>query len=249
MMHQEPLAMMNCHVPHQLRLYSHPQSTRHSSKAFSDCDSLELTRSVEADFLPASSLSYHMMPDCVEDQSDLLEQLIGDFIQSVPPAKSVEHEAERFVGWIEEHEQIDPEQRDLVLCLYAHRAVETAALQKRLAHARFTELLKKSQTQIPTLTRRSKVTLRLNPVHVWATFQTRVLLNPESEVPACALFYQVGREVQTAVLNGHLLELVQMLEEGSLKVSSLFAHLHPHLADDVWKALLRLIELKIVAFE
>lgn len=182
-----------------------------------------------------------------EERFHSLDRLIGDYVRSVPPAAHSETDTERFMTWLEDREYVNPEQRDLLLCLYSRRAVETAALHKRLAHARFSELLVRTPALLKTLTPLSAETIRLNPVHIWAIMQTRVLLDEESDLPAHVLFYQIGDEVSTAILRGDVLPLVRMLEHRDVKVSELFRDMTFDQEDRLMDLLHQLAEMKIIA--
>ena len=45
-----------------------------------------------------------------------------------------------------------------------------------------------------------KLRIQLNPIRCWSVFETNILLDDDAVPPADVLFYPVGNEVRTAVL-------------------------------------------------
>ena len=78
--------------------------------------------------------------------------------------------------------------------------VEQLAEENRLAHVRFQEICSVSPGLAPAWGTEGVVLLNPNPIHVAATFHTRELLDEEDDVPASVMFFPVGNEVRTAVL-------------------------------------------------
>src|SRR5690606_8627024 len=104
-------------------------------------------------------------------------------------------DADRFLDWLERHADLDDEQRDFVAALRGRRAVEFVAVKQRLAHARFQDLLRHTNTRLDQLETNGRLTIYLNPIHVWSQFETRALLNDDAEIPATVLFVPCGSDV------------------------------------------------------
>lgn len=242
--------MMNCHEPLPLKapvslpIWREPERFHCSSRMLAAS-----TRRAHQEVAEARR-SRPMSPvsgELLDDQFQSLDRLIVDYVRSVAPASHAETDTDQFVAWLQDQEQVSPEERDLLLCLYSRRAVETAALHKRIASVRFNELLSHARGRLASLETDSAAALRLNPVHIWATLQTRAMLGTRGEVPACVLFYQVGRNVRTAVLKNDVLPLVRALEQRDLRVRDLFSSLNAEQAEQMSAVIRHLVDLQIVA--
>lgn len=180
------------------------------------------------------------------DRFNRLDELIGQYVEAVPPAHDGTEDTERFVHWLNTRADLDPELRDLAVCLHARRTVEFVAVQRRLAEARFDELCERSQpiTQLP---HQPGLKAHLNPVHVRATLMTKLLLDEETLVPALVLFYQVGRMVHTAVIDADARLLLDQLEQGPLDVSELLFGLDAEERGETLDILQHLADYRIIA--
>jgi len=242
--------MMNCHAPLPLQStraipsYREPEQVHCPHRLL-----MASTRRAHQEVLEArrARRTPSAPSELLDEQFQSLDQLISDYVRSVPPASHAETDTDQFVAWLQDREQVSPEQRDLLLYLYSRRAVETAALHKRIASIRFKELLGHAPGRLAALSADSAAALRLNPVHIWATLQTRALLRRRSEVPACVLFYQVGGKVRTAILKDDVLPLVRALEQRDLRVRDLFDTLNAEETAQLTAVIRHLVELQIVA--
>src|SRR5690606_34772249 len=97
------------------------------------------------------------------------------------------------------------------------------------------------------LTAESRYSIRLNPIHVWAAVESRVNHGGDRGESSCVLFYQVGKEVHTAILTDDVQHFVRSLERQDLNVSRLLNAFHEDHADTILTTLKLLAELKIVA--
>lgn len=242
--------MMNCHEPPRFQVSVPARPLHEATTADATSGAMAAsTRLPHPEILEARRVhaAQHMRDGLIVDQFQAFDRLISDYVRSVPPTAHAETDTDRFVTWLKDQSSVDAEQRDLLLCLYSRRAVETAALHKRIAHARFMELLIQTPERLQKLTFQSPYGIRLNPVHVWATFQTRVLLGERNRIPACALFYQVGQDVRTAILKEDVLPLVRTLEQRDLRIADLFVQLTPEQSEEMLAVLRHLADLQIIA--
>jgi hypothetical protein len=68
----------------------------------------------------------------------------------------------------------------------------------------------------------SRLTIHLNPVHVWSRFETKALLGDDDAAPATVLFYPVGNDIRTAVIEAECEQLIHLLEQhGVMRIKDL----------------------------
>jgi hypothetical protein len=151
--------------------------------------------------------------ELLADSLDDLEELIVRYVRTVPLAAYDTGctDAERFLLWLPEQRELTPAQRDLVACQRSRHAVEFAGRKQRLAHVRFQELASMAEPLSAEWGTNPELRIALNPIHVWATFETTALLDEDTDVPASVLFFAVRNEVRTAVLEADGRELVRAL--------------------------------------
>lgn len=142
-----------------------------------------------------------------------LADLILTFIHTVLPVAGSNDagDGERFLDWLERTQSPTAEQRDYITCQRARHAVEEAALGNRLGHVRFQELLSLTETLADELEHNRSLEIRLNPIRVWSKFETAELLDESAGLPATIVFFPVGMEIRTVVLEGDGLERVREL--------------------------------------
>src|SRR5262249_11289418 len=116
------------------------------------------------------------------------------------PYATTTSDGEQFLAWLERTRELTPEQGDHVACQRARHAVEEAALANRLAHVRFQELSSVAAELAGGLAARPGVRIHLNPLRARAGLTTAVLLDGEAALPADVLFFPVGNDIHTAVL-------------------------------------------------
>jgi hypothetical protein len=142
-----------------------------------------------------------------------LADLIVEFVYAVPLAAydTSASDGERFLEWLERTQTPLPEQRDYIACQRARHAVEDAARKNRLGHVRFQELLSLADTLANEMELNRSLEIRPNPIRVWSRFETAELLNESAILPATVVFFPVGTEIRTVVLEGDALERVREL--------------------------------------
>lgn len=141
------------------------------------------------------------------------DRLLMSFIRAVPlqAYDTGASDGERFLQWVEQTENPLPEQRDYIACQRGRHAVEALARANRLAHVRFQELLSMSFALANELETNRKLKLCLNPIRVWSRFETTELLDESATAPAEVVFFPVGGDIHTAILETDGLERVREL--------------------------------------
>lgn len=152
-----------------------------------------------------------------------LETLILDYIRQVPATgNDVDGaDAEQFLQWLAQQENVSEEQKDFIICQRARQTVELVALQRRIAHVRFQELLSTGSTANDSAELTRRRLLHVNPVRVLATLQTHALVEDEESAPATVLFFPVGSEVRSAVVDDEARLVLSALSHGALSLRRL----------------------------
>lgn len=150
----------------------------------------------------------------MQDAFEELEQWIVEYIRTVPLAAydTGSTDSVLFLDWIEERKSLTPEQIDLVTCHRSRIEVEESARDNRMGHIRFQEMLSATEDLAQQLESNEDLWVHLNPIRVWARFETTVLLEDEDDLPATVLFYPVGSDIRTAVLDAFGQMVVDKLE-------------------------------------
>jgi hypothetical protein len=151
----------------------------------------------------------------VGDAFDTLDELISDFVVSTAPAAydTGVDDGEQFLRWLETAHRPTAEQRDYIACQRARHAVEDVARRNRILHIHFQELLSTAESLGAELETNRTLRIHLNPVRAWSQFETRTLLDDGAELPAVVLFYAVGNDVRTALLEPEGIARVREFEE------------------------------------
>ena len=158
---------------------------------------------------------------------DDLDEVIVEYVKTVPLTAYDTGctDAERFLRHLESRRSLTPEQKDFITCQQGRYAIEFQALEKRMEHVRFQEMAAIAETLSPEWGENPDLWVHLNPLRVWATFQTTALLDEEDEVPATVLFYPVREDIRTAVLE----------EEGLAVAKFLSSRARARLDDSGWE--------------
>lgn len=188
--------------------------------------------------------------ELLADDFENLDELIKAYIHEVPLAAYDTNctDCERFLVWIGEREDLSPEQEDFIRCQRSRHAVEFVAVKKRLAFVRFQELLSMNDRLIEELGKNVKLSVHLNPVHVWSRFETRALLDDDATVPATVLFFPVGDDVRTAVIEPDAERMIRLLDRSGVMYVRDIRKLYPRNEREQVVDLIRdLAEMGIVA--
>jgi hypothetical protein len=147
------------------------------------------------------------------DEFDDLDEVVVEYVKTVPLTAYDTgcSDAERFLRYLESSRALTPEQRDFITCQNGRYALEFLAMERRMEHIRFQEMSGLAETLAPERGSNPDLWVHLNPLRVWATFHTTVLLDEDDETPANVLFYPVREDIRTAVLEEEGIAIVQFL--------------------------------------
>lgn len=153
--------------------------------------------------------------DLLEAGYDRLDEFIDRFIHEVPLAAydTGNTDTERFLKWLLLNTPLSREIRDRVTCHRSRNAVEFMAAKNRLGHVRFQELSGSRELFLEEWGENLDLWMHLNPIHVETVFRTPELLDEETELPATVMFFPVGNNIHTAILEPAGQDLVHLLEE------------------------------------
>ncbi|REJ87238.1 MAG: hypothetical protein DWQ34_25560 [Planctomycetota bacterium] len=161
-----------------------------------------------------------MLAEGMEEIDDLVKAYVKEIPLSAYDTGCTD--AERFLIWISEKADLTEEQKDIVRCQRSRHAVEFVAMKQRLAHVRFQELLSMNERLLDELAENGKLMVHLNPIHVWSRFETKALLDEEDIIPATVLFFPVGNDIRTVVIEPECEELIRLLDQsGVMRVKDL----------------------------
>jgi hypothetical protein len=148
---------------------------------------------------------------------DNLDDLIEQYIREIPLAAYDTGclDGDRFLNWLRETHSTTLEQQDFIHCQLARHEIERLARRQRAAHLHFQDLRSLPANVDVDLTDTARFCVYLNPIHTWTTFQTKALLDEDSEAPADVLFFAVGAQIRTTVFDDHGLQLTRLLEKHS----------------------------------
>lgn len=144
-----------------------------------------------------------------------LESLIVEYISKMPllAYDTGPSDSERFLRWLPSNHALTAEQLDYVTCQRCRNAVEMSAAGNRLAHVHFQELWPSWQRLSSELDTSAHIWIHLNPIRAWGTFRTFSLLDEEATLPATVLFFPVGDDIRTAVLEPEGRRMVELLRD------------------------------------
>ena len=138
------------------------------------------------------------------DTLDELDDLIAEYVKAVPMVAydTGPIDAERFLRWLPGHRALSDEQRDVVNCQRCRHRVEFLARRNRLQHVRFQELLSADTSTLDRRNTRQRIWIHRNPISVVSRWRTTKLLGqaPDVKLPATVVFYPVGDDIRTALL-------------------------------------------------
>lgn len=154
--------------------------------------------------------------DVLADGLQDLTDDIAEYTKVVPLEvdESFSGDAVRFLSWLSRREDGNRHVRDSVPGC-DRRAVEFLALKRRVAHVRFQESLSMNEVLLPELESNSRLTVHLNPIHVWSRLET----NPESSdgaAPPAVVVYPVGPDIRTVAIDPEAERLIRILERHSI---------------------------------
>lgn len=184
------------------------------------------------------------------DETDF-DDIVADYVKFLPLAAYDTgcSDGERFLEWLLENFSVTPEQMDRITCQRTRHAVEFVAREHRMDHIRFQELLSMVEFNRDEWGENENLFVHLNPIHVWTTFETHELLDEEDEVPARVLFYAVGADIRTAVLESEGAELVETLSRtGRVRLEELHEQMFSHSREEVIEICRDMADIGLAAF-
>jgi hypothetical protein len=153
--------------------------------------------------------------ELLRDGFDDLDELVAAYVRRIPPAAYDLgcQDAEQFLQWLADTTKLSDVQRDYVACQRSRHAIETLARGNHQGHVRFQELAGRVEQTLGEWDECRQLRIWLNPIHVWAVFETAELVGDEAAPPAEVLFYADGSEIRTALLEAWGNDLVRGLEQ------------------------------------
>ncbi len=160
---------------------------------------------------------YQKLLDQVEllnDAFDDLEDLVVDYVKTIPLAAYDTgcSDGTRFLQWIAETRRPSLSQTDFINCQLCRNEIEDIARAHRTAHVRFQELWSTADTLAGQLGENPSLSIFMNPVCIWSTFQSQALLDDDTPAPTRVLFFVAGSDIRTSVLEVSAQSLLSSLE-------------------------------------
>lgn len=155
--------------------------------------------------------------ELLEGEIDGLEEFIKKYVREQPlqAYDTGSSDTANFVKWLNQQVELTAEQRDLTVVIRSRTATEEIGRRNRMAHVRFQELRSLVDELAPELGTNRNLRIRLNPVRLWAVFESSLFLDedddPSGEIEV--LFYAYGNEVRTAVLEPEARTVLRLLGE------------------------------------
>jgi hypothetical protein len=163
------------------------------------------------------SLQLSFLAAAFEDLDELIEEYIA--AQPLAAFAAGPADAAAFLRWLSASCALTPEQADHVACRQARYDVEDAARANRSGHTRFQERWSVARRLAKQLRRNDGLRLHLNPARGWATLHTRAFLDEETKLPGNVVFFALGMQIHSAVLDDPVPALLEALEEGPLTLA------------------------------
>ncbi len=175
--------------------------------------------------------------------------MIETYVHEIPlqARDSESRDCDRFLLWLEQRVELSDEQRDFIINQQSRHAVEFVALKQRIAHMRFQEMARGGESIIAKSAKHLSKYVHLNPVHVWATFETHAFLDEETPVPASVLFYPANDEIRTTVVNESAKSLLRDLERGPQKLKTLIRKTPKSDRESLLETINELIDQRVIA--
>ncbi len=175
--------------------------------------------------------------------------MIETYVQEVPlqVRDSESRDCDRFLLWLERSVDLSDEQRDFIINQQSRHAVEFVALKQRIAHMRFQEMARGGEAIDAKSAKSLSQYVHLNPVHVWATFETHAFLDEETPVPATVLFYPANDEICTEVVGEGAKTFLRGLERGPQKLRTLIRQTPKSDRESLLETINQLVNQRVIA--
>ncbi len=166
--------------------------------------------------------------DLLEDAFDNLDERINDYISAVPLAAydTGSSDLELFLDRLCDMHHLSALQFDCVTCQKSRIAVEQRAANNRIGHVWFQELFSRAADFAKELETNPTLWVTLNPITIRATFFTQALLDEDDSIPADVMFFPVGNDIRTAILEPEAEQVIRKLEShGPARLEELVTNL------------------------
>jgi hypothetical protein len=162
-------------------------------------------------------------------------------------------DADTFLEWIENTQDLSPQQQDYLACQRARHNVEALALRNHTGHVWFQEVASLATQFAGELNDNAaaaeELTMHINPMHTWATVLTSELLDEECELPAEVVFFAVDERINSAQFSLAAADVVRGLHLSGPTTFERWASTHPSIDRTELKQLAMLLgRLGLVAF-
>lgn len=187
----------------------------------------------------------------LKDEFDELDEWIAEYIRTVPLSAydTGSTDSSLFLDWVEQMTTLTPEQLDLFTCHRSRVEVEEVARVNRIGHVRFQEILSASEGLVEELESNENVWIHLNPARAWAKFETNVLLDEDEDLPATVVFYPVGSDIRTGVLEPIGQMVVDAMEsQSSCRLADLLAAFAYDQREEITELVRDLADMGLIAF-
>jgi hypothetical protein len=152
--------------------------------------------------------------DLLEDAFDDLDERINAYISTVPLAAydTGSSDLELFLDRLCDTHHLTAEQYDCVTCQKSRIAVEHRAANNRMGHVWFQELFSRAADFATELETNPLLWVTRNPISIRATFYSHALLDEDEAIPANVMFFPVGNDIRTAILEPDAAQVIRELE-------------------------------------
>lgn len=154
--------------------------------------------------------------ELLEEEIDDLDALVDDYVMSEPlqAYDTGSSDTSNFMKWLGQRIDLTPEQRDLTVVIRSRTATEEIGRRNRMAHVQFQEVRSLVEELAPELGLNASLTIRLNPVRLWAIFESSLFADDEESSDEIeVLFYAYENEVRTAILEAEARSVLRTLGE------------------------------------
>jgi hypothetical protein len=186
---------------------------------------------------------------------DNFDELLDAYVNAAPTVAVGANvdDADAFLEWIENTQELTPRQCDYVVCQRARHTVEALALGNRTGHVWFQEVASLATQFAGELNEdesaAERLTMHINPMHTWATVVTSELLDQECELPAEVVFFAVDERINSAQFSLGAADVVRELHLSGPTTFERWASTHPSIDRTELKELAMLLgRLGLVAF-
>ena len=189
--------------------------------------------------------------DLLEDAFDDLDERINAYISTVPLAAydTGSSDLELFLDRLCDTHRLTAQQYDCVTCRKSRIAVEHRAANNRIGHVWCQELFSRAADFSAELETNPLLWVTRNPITIRATFFTQALLDDEDAIPADVMFFPVGNDIRTAILEPDAERVIRELESnGPARLEKLVTNLSGLNREQIVETCRELADIGLAAF-